>query len=116
MDDYITVGELIGLLAVLWLPIFGVASLLHWQLLRGRRWRVAWVGGALVIGVGLAWALWLSPVHRLFLYLGDLGSVFAIGGIPIQAALLSVLITTLLLLALRGAGLITSRSFKSAGS
>lgn len=112
MDDYITVGELIGLLAVLWLPIFGVAALLHWQLLRGRRWRVAWLSGALVIGVVLACALWLSPVHRLFVYLGDLGSVFAIGGIPIQAALLSVLITTLLLLVFRRVGLLPTHAFK----
>ncbi len=112
MSNYIIVSELIGLLAVLWLPIFGVAALLHWQLLRGRRWRVAWLSGALVLGVVLAWALWLSPAHRLFVYLGDLGSVFAIGGVPIQAALLSVLITTLLLLALRRAGLPPNPSFK----
>lgn len=113
MGNYITVSELIGLLAVLWLPIFGIAAVLHWQLLPGRRWRVAWVSGAFVLGVALAFAIWLSPISRLFVYLGKLSSFFAIGGIPIQAALLSALIMTLLLLSLRRAGLPPNNSFKS---
>ena len=112
MDNYITVGELIGLLTVLWLPIFGVAAVLHWQLLPGRRWRVAWVSGAFLLGVTLAFAIWLSPIHRLFVYLGKLSDFFAVGGIPIQAALLSALITTLILLALRRMGLPPNNSFK----
>lgn len=105
MDNYITLSELIGLLTVLWLPIFGVAAVLHWQLIPGRRWRVAWVSGALLLGVALAFAIWLSPVHRLFVYFGKLSDFFAVGGIPIQAALLSALIMTLILLALRRLGL-----------
>ncbi|WP_368561562.1 hypothetical protein [Pseudoxanthomonas sp. UTMC 1351] len=112
MDNYITVSELIGLLTVLWLPIFGVAAVLHWQLLPGRRWRVAWVSGSFFLGVALAFAIWISPIHRLFVYLGQLSNFFAVGGIPIQAALLSALIMTLLLLALRRAGLPPNNSFK----
>ena len=112
MDNYITVSELIGLLTVLWLPIFGVAAVLHWQLLPGRRWRLAWVSGAFLLGVALAFAIWLSPIHRLFVYLGKLSSFFAVGGIPIQAALLSALVMTLILLALRRMGLPPNNAFK----
>jgi len=112
MGNYITVSELIGLLTVLWFPIFGVAAVLHWQLLPGRRWRVAWVSGAFLLGVALAFAIWLSPIHRLFVYLGKLSNFFAVGGIPIQAALLSVLIMTLILLVLRRMDLPPNSSFK----
>ena len=112
MDHYITVGELAGLLTGLWLPIFGVAAVAHWQLLVGRRWRLAWVLAAFVLGVLVAGLVWLSPINQLFVYLGTAVPLLAIGGIPIQAALCSVVLVTLLLLLLRKLGLPPNNSFK----
>lgn len=105
MDHYITVSEILGLLAIFWLPIFGVAAVLHWRLLTGRRWRIASVAEAFVLGVALAVGVLLSPIHRFLLYLGEFGNLLAIGGIPIQSAVLSVLLVTLALLLLRRIGL-----------
>ena len=112
MGHYISVGELAGLLAVLWLPIFGVASLVHWQLLKGRRWRLLWVFAAFLLGVCIAGLIWISPLSQFFVYLGSALPLLAIGGIPIQAALASALLVTLLLLLLRKLGLPPNNSFK----
>jgi len=112
MGHYITVGELAGLLTVLWLPIFGVTALAHWQLLDGRLWRFAWVLAAFVLGVLVAGLVWLSPISHLFVYLGTEVPLLAIGGIPIQAALFSAVLVTVLLLLLRKLGLPPNNSFK----
>jgi hypothetical protein len=109
VDNYITWGELALLLSVFWLPIFGVAAVLHWQLLEGRRWRLVWVLGAFLVGIALAFAISLSPMHRLILFTGKLAPL-AVGGIPIP--LLSVLLVTLGLLALRRLGLPPNNPFK----
>lgn len=100
MDNSITVTELVVLLAIMWLPIFAVFAVLHWQLLAGRRWRGAWVTVAFVVGIIAAIGLWVSPVSRVFIYLGSTIPFLAVGGIPIQAALLSGLVVTLSLLLL----------------
>ena len=112
MDHHITASELLGFLAVLWVPVFGAAAVLHWQLLSGRRRRIVWVGGAFVLGVALALGIWASPLNRLFLYSVRFGSVLGIARIPIQAALLSALLVTLALLLLRRLGLLHDRSLQ----
>ena len=112
MENYITLGELAGLLSVWWLPIFAVAAVLQWKLLSGRRWRALWIVGAFFISIALAFLIWLSPIHRLFAYLDWLGPLFAVGGIPFQAALLAALLVTLVILALRRIGLPPNNSFK----
>jgi len=112
MENYITQGELAGLLTILWLPVFALAAAVQWQLLSGRRWRALWVAGAFFASIALASLAWLSPIHRVFVHLDWLGPLFEAGGLPLQAALLAALLMTLIILALRRVGLPPNNSFK----
>ncbi|MDR7134078.1 hypothetical protein J2X06_001262 [Lysobacter niastensis] len=104
MEDYITPIELVMLLAVLWLPVFGVAALVQWRLLATRRNPIVWLGAGLLVEVAAAFCIWLSPLHRYFLSLDFLGNL-AIGSIPLQAALLAAVAVTALIWAAGAPGL-----------
>ncbi len=93
--EYITAGEFALLLAVFWLPVFVVAALPQWHLLRTRRNRLAWLLAAIVIEFALALIVWISPLPSHFFSLNFLGGL-SIGSIPLQAAIVSAFAVTFL--------------------
>lgn len=98
MDFHTDYSALAAVLAVRWLPIFLVAATVHWFLLAERRWRTAGVAAALLLEIGLAFAIMYAPVLDPSLRLKMIVGSNAIGGIPAVAALLSALVVTFLLL------------------
>jgi hypothetical protein len=100
VDNYITLSELLLLLAVSWLPIFVVAATIQWRLLNLQNHRFIWLGMALVLEVVLAFAVWVSPLHRLFFDFAQF-TTFSIFSIPFQAAVVAATITTILVFLLR---------------
>jgi hypothetical protein len=96
VEDYITASEFAFLLAVFWFPVFAVAALLQWRLLTVFRKPVIWLLTTLVHECDLAFAIWLSPVSNYFLKSDFLGS-FAIGSIPLHAAVIAMVKATVLI-------------------
>ncbi|MDR7134064.1 hypothetical protein J2X06_001248 [Lysobacter niastensis] len=105
MEDYITPIELVMLLAVLWLPVFGVAALVQWRLPATRRNPISWLGAGLLLEAVAAFCIWLSPLHHYFLSLDFLGNL-AIGSIPLQAAVLAAVAVTALIWVVGARGLL----------
>jgi hypothetical protein len=93
MDEHITTGEFALLLAVFWLPVFLLAAVPQWYLLAHRHHRFIWLLAALLLECVLAMGIWVSPLYRYFLDLDFLGP-FAIGSIPLQAAVVAVVAIT----------------------
>jgi hypothetical protein len=96
MDEHITTGEFALLLAVFWLPVFLLAAVPQWHLLNARRHRPVWLLAALLLECVLAWGVWASPLYRYFLDLDFLGD-FALGSIPLQAAVVAAVASTTLI-------------------
>lgn len=96
MDQYITISELILLLAMFWLPVFVLAAFVQWRLLNANRKPVAWLVGGFLAEVIIAFGVWISPLHQYFLGLDFLGAL-AVGSHPLQAAILASLLVTSLL-------------------
>jgi hypothetical protein len=96
MDPYITLSELILLLAMFWLPVFVLAAFVQWRLLNANRKLVAWLVGGFIAEVVIAFGVWISPLHQYFLGLDFLGAL-AVGSLPLQAAILASLLVTSLL-------------------
>jgi hypothetical protein len=113
MEHHVTLGEFAVLLAVLWLPLFSIIAIFHCLLLRGWRWRAAWVTAIFTLGNILALVILFSPISSSLLFLGSFGSFLAIGGTPIQAAILSALVTTFAVLVLVRLGPSPNNSFKA---
>ena len=90
MEHAVTVPEMLGLLAFFWAPAMIPAALVQWLMIRPAAWGTlaGVLLGALLLEVLLALAIWLSPVHRLFPHLENLG-VFSFGGVPLQAAVVA---------------------------
>ncbi len=112
MEHHITYEEFALLLAIFWLPTFFLSAAFHWFMLANRRWRLIWVVLAFLLSIVLAFFILFSPISDLFLFLGSLGTIFAFGGAPLQAGLLSALLTTLVVLCLLRLGLPPNNSFK----
>lgn len=91
MENYITLTELGILLAFFWLPVFVLAAMVQWRLLESRRRSKLWLLVAFPLEVVLAFAIWVSPLHRFFWPLNFLGPSLQIGAFPLQAALLSAI-------------------------
>lgn len=96
MDEHVTTGEFALLLAVFWLPVFLLAAISQWYLLDPRRHRFTWLLAALLLECVLAMSVWASSLYRYFLDLDFLGP-FAIGSIPLQAAVLAAVASTTLI-------------------
>lgn len=92
----VTTTELIFLLTMFWGPAFALGALVEWRILVGRRDLVAWLVGAFIVEILLAFAIWLSPLHMYFFELEFLGS-FSVGSLPLQAGLLASSVVTFLL-------------------
>ena len=86
MEEYITPSELLLLLAIFWLPVFGLAALIQWRMLNAHSRLIAWLVGGMLIEIVLAFAIWLSPIHYYFSNLDFLGG-FAIGSLPLHVEL-----------------------------
>jgi len=95
--EYITPLELVTLLALLWLPVFALAAIVQWRLLVTARRPALWLLGALSIEALVAFAIWLSPIHRLFPSPGFLGPSLEMSALPLQAAILSAIVVTALI-------------------
>ena len=96
MDHYIAPAELILLLLVFWAPVFGIAALPQWRfIIRPTLPRVAiWLSAALILEIVLAFAIWMSPLHRLFLSPSKFPQGFEIGSLPFQAGVLAAVVVT----------------------
>jgi hypothetical protein len=94
--EYITATELLLLLGIFWLPVFAVAAFFQWRFLTGFRGRFAWLLVVLLAEAALAFAIWLSPLHKYFIELDQLGNEFSVGSIPFQAAVLAAVAATFL--------------------
>ena len=112
MEFHTSFIDLVAQLAVWWLPVFAVASILQWLLLTGRRWRIRWMAACFCLQACLALVILFSPFFRIFLRPSDLFNLLEFGGTPLLSALLSAAITTLLLFALVRRGMPPGSSFK----
>ena len=96
MDDYITAGEFVLLLAVFWLPVFILAMFPQWHFLVAYRKRAIWLLAALLFEFVLAFGIWFSPLPRHFFSLHFLGRLFVVS-IPLQVAVLAAVVVTFLI-------------------
>jgi hypothetical protein len=96
VEHYITASEIALLLAVFWLPVFILAAVPQWRFLAARSNRLAWLVAAFLLECVLAFAVWLSPLHRYFFDLGFLDGL-SMGSIPLQAAVLAAMAVTFLI-------------------
>lgn len=101
LDGYITSGEFALLLGIFWLPVFIFASIAQWQFLAAHRGRIIWIVIGLLLETVLAFAIWLSPLHRYLFpsldFLDGFSSGLSIGSIPLQAAALAAVAVTFLI-------------------
>ena len=96
MENSITITELLVLLLIFWGPIFVIALFIQSRFLRKTKHRWTLLFFAFTCQVFFAFAIWVSPIHKIFINLNFLGG-FAIGSLPLQAGLLSVIIVTLII-------------------
>lgn len=87
-------NEFFFLIAVLWLPLFIAAACLQWRVIPPSGFRLPLVAALFITQFILAFAIWLSPLHRFFPSLNFLGTFIEFGSIPLQAGILSAVITT----------------------
>jgi len=94
MENSILPSELLLLLLVFWGPVFSVAGFIQFKLIRFSGHKISIIIMAVVIQCAMAFAVWLSPMHKYFSSMQFMGG-FSIGALPLQAGIISASLVTL---------------------
>ena len=102
MDEhYITKSEFALLLLVSIAPLFFLAAIAQWRILVNagvKNFRISVILlAAVIFEFILSFAIWLSPIHKLFLLSNSFPSFLEFAIIPIQACLIAVMLTSILI-------------------
>lgn len=93
MENYIYPIELAALLSIVWLPVFTLAAILQWRLLKRFRARIVVLPAVFLTEAAVAFGIWLSPLPD---YFPDFSfhETLSLVSIPLLAAILSAIVVT----------------------